>query len=231
MRIASLERPRRQDVHAGSVIRLSSARGRSRPPPRRRPRRRARRPRAPRAAASSPSSRANGSIPTSPSSTASSPGSATTRGARRSMRAGASSCPGFIDAHMHLESTKLLPDEFARLVLPLGTTAVVADPHEIANVLGTDGVHWLLDFCDELPLDIYFMASSCVPASAFESPRRAAERRRPRGPAAPPARARARGDDELPRRHRGRRERALEAAAARARGTSTAMRPASPARS
>src|SRR5437588_12259529 len=44
--------------------------------------------------------------------------------------------PGFIDAHMHLESTKLLPDEFARLVLPLGTTAVVADPHEIANVLG-----------------------------------------------------------------------------------------------
>jgi adenine deaminase len=81
--------------------------------------------------------------------------------------------PGFIDAHMHLESTKLLPDEFARLVLPLGTTAVVADPHEIANVLGTDGVHWLLDFCTELPLDVYFMASSCVPASPFESPRRA----------------------------------------------------------
>src|SRR6266699_1370429 len=81
--------------------------------------------------------------------------------------------PGFLDAHMHLESTKLLPDEFARLVLPLGTTAVVADPHEIANVLGTDGVHWLLDFCADLPLDVYFMASSCVPASAFESPRRA----------------------------------------------------------
>jgi adenine deaminase len=81
--------------------------------------------------------------------------------------------PGFIDAHMHLESTKLLPDEFARLVLPLGTTAVVADPHEIANVLGTDGVHWLLDFCTGLPLDVYFMASSCVPASPFESPRRA----------------------------------------------------------
>jgi adenine deaminase len=81
--------------------------------------------------------------------------------------------PGFIDAHMHLESTKLLPDEFARLVLPLGTTAVVADPHEIANVLGSDGVHWLLDFCDDLPLDVYFMAPSCVPASSFESPRRA----------------------------------------------------------
>jgi adenine deaminase len=81
--------------------------------------------------------------------------------------------PGFIDAHMHLESPKLLPDEFARLVLPLGTTAVVADPHELANVLGTDGVHWLLDFCAELPLDVYFMASSSVPASRFESPRRA----------------------------------------------------------
>jgi adenine deaminase len=80
--------------------------------------------------------------------------------------------PGFVDAHMHLESTKLLLDEFARLVLPLGTTTVVADPHEIANVLGTDGVHWLLDACAGLPLDVYFTASSCVPASSFESPRR-----------------------------------------------------------
>jgi adenine deaminase len=80
--------------------------------------------------------------------------------------------PGFIDAHMHLESSKLLVDEFARLVLPLGTTAVVADPHEIANVLGTDGVHWLADLCHDLPLDVFFMASSCVPASEFESPRR-----------------------------------------------------------
>jgi adenine deaminase len=81
--------------------------------------------------------------------------------------------PGFIDAHMHLESSKLLPDEFARLVLPLGTTTVVADPHEIANVLGTDGIHWLADLADEVPLDIFFMASSSVPASKFESPRRA----------------------------------------------------------
>jgi adenine deaminase len=80
--------------------------------------------------------------------------------------------PGLIDAHMHLESSKLLVDEFARLVLPFGTTAVVADPHEIANVLGTDGVHWLLDATASLPLDVYFMASSCVPASHFESPRR-----------------------------------------------------------
>ena len=80
--------------------------------------------------------------------------------------------PGFIDAHMHLESTKLLVDEFARLVLPMGTTAVVADPHEIANVLGTDGIHWLLDVCADQPLDVYFTASSCVPASPYESPRR-----------------------------------------------------------
>jgi adenine deaminase len=81
--------------------------------------------------------------------------------------------PGFIDAHMHLESVKLLVDEFARLVLPLGTTAVIADPHEIANVLGSDGVHWLLDASENLQLEVYFMAPSCVPASPFESPRRA----------------------------------------------------------
>ena len=78
--------------------------------------------------------------------------------------------PGFVDAHVHLESSKLLVDEFARLVLPVGTTAVVADPHEIANVLGTDGVHWLIDACEQIPLEVYFMASSCVPASEFESP-------------------------------------------------------------
>src|SRR5262245_3175409 len=81
--------------------------------------------------------------------------------------------PGLIDAHMHLETVKLLVNEFARLVLPMGTTTVVADPHEIANILGTDGVHWLADVADEVPLDIFFMASSCVPASQFESPRRA----------------------------------------------------------
>src|SRR5436309_1082962 len=80
--------------------------------------------------------------------------------------------PGFIDAHMHIESSKLMVDEFARAVLAHGTTAVVADPHEIANVLGTDGIHWLLDCCEDLPLDVFVMASSCVPASGFESPRR-----------------------------------------------------------
>ena len=83
--------------------------------------------------------------------------------------------PGLIDAHMHLESVKLLVDEFARLVLPFGTTAVVADPHEIANVLGVDGVHWLLDASSGLQLEVFFMAPSCVPASPFESPRRPLE--------------------------------------------------------
>ena len=85
---------------------------------------------------------------------------------------GAYVVPGLIDAHLHLETSKLLPSEFARLVLPLGTTAVVADPHEIANVLGTDGVHWLVDVCEDLPLEVFFTASSCVPASRFESPHR-----------------------------------------------------------
>src|SRR5215471_19661236 len=80
--------------------------------------------------------------------------------------------PGFIDAHVHIESSKLMVDQFSRAVLPHGTTSVVADPHEIANVLGTDGVHWLLDACGDLPLDVFVMASSCVPASSFESPRR-----------------------------------------------------------
>jgi adenine deaminase len=86
--------------------------------------------------------------------------------------AGAYLVPGFIDAHMHIESSKLTVDEFARAVLAQGTTAVVADPHEIANVLGTDGIHWLLDSCADLPLDVFVMASSCVPASRFESARR-----------------------------------------------------------
>jgi adenine deaminase len=80
--------------------------------------------------------------------------------------------PGFIDAHVHIESSKLMVDEFARTVLRHGTTAVVADPHEIANVLGTDGIHWLLDVCEGLPLEVFVMAPSCVPASRFESPRR-----------------------------------------------------------
>ncbi|MBA2427678.1 MAG: adenine deaminase, partial [Actinobacteria bacterium] len=78
--------------------------------------------------------------------------------------------PGFIDAHVHIESSKLMVDEFARAVLPRGTTAVVADPHEIANVLGRDGIHWLLDACENLPLEVFVMAPANVPASSLESP-------------------------------------------------------------
>ena len=138
---------------------------------------------------------------------------------------GAYVVPGFIDAHMHLETSKLLPSEFARLVLPLGTTAVVADPHEIANVLGTDGVHWLVDVCEDLPLEVFFTASSCVPASRLRVAAPAVHARRPREPAAPQARDRPGRDDELPRRHLRRPERAREARGRRAPTASTGMRP------
>src|SRR4051794_19733903 len=77
--------------------------------------------------------------------------------------------PGFIDAHVHLESAKLTPAEFARAVVPRGTTAVVSDPHELANVAGLDGILWYLRATGALPLDVFVMASSCVPASPFES--------------------------------------------------------------
>jgi adenine deaminase len=77
--------------------------------------------------------------------------------------------PGFIDGHMHIESTKLMVDEFARAALPWGTTTVILDPHEIANVFGIDGVRALLEHAAEIPLDYYVMVSSCVPASPFES--------------------------------------------------------------
>ncbi|MGH2659527.1 MAG: adenine deaminase [Actinomycetota bacterium] len=77
--------------------------------------------------------------------------------------------PGFIEGHMHIESTKLPPDEFARAALPWGTTTAVLDPHEIANVFGLDGMRALLDAARGVPLDFYVMVSSCVPASRFES--------------------------------------------------------------
>ncbi len=83
---------------------------------------------------------------------------------------GAAVTAGFVDAHMHLESTKLWIDEFVRTVLPLGTTAVAADPHEIANVFGIPGVAALIAAADRLPFTFGVCASSCVPASPFESP-------------------------------------------------------------
>jgi adenine deaminase len=83
---------------------------------------------------------------------------------------GAALTPGFVDAHMHLESTKLWIDEFVRTVLPAGTTAVAADPHELANVLGVPGILALMQAAAPLPFTFAVYASSCVPASPFESP-------------------------------------------------------------
>ncbi|MDQ7012619.1 MAG: adenine deaminase [Planctomycetota bacterium] len=77
--------------------------------------------------------------------------------------------PGLIDAHMHVESTMLMPSEFARLAVARGTTAAVLDPHEIANVLGLDGVRMLMDDAEGSPIQPIWMASSCVPASHMET--------------------------------------------------------------
>jgi adenine deaminase len=77
--------------------------------------------------------------------------------------------PGLIDGHIHIESTLLTPSEFARAVLPCGTTAVVADPHEIANVMGAEGIQYMLDASENLPVDIYYMAPSCVPSMHYET--------------------------------------------------------------
>ncbi|MEJ5364057.1 MAG: adenine deaminase [Desulfosoma sp.] len=81
---------------------------------------------------------------------------------------GAFVAPGFIDGHLHLESTLLSPTEFAKAVLPHGTTAVVLDPHEIANVLGLPGILALIQASEGLPLDFFFMLPSCVPASPMD---------------------------------------------------------------
>jgi len=78
-------------------------------------------------------------------------------------------CPGFIDGHIHLESTLLSPPAFAQAVVPQGTVAVVWDPHEIVNVAGAAGLEYILAFQGRLPLDLLVMLPSCVPASPFET--------------------------------------------------------------
>ncbi len=82
---------------------------------------------------------------------------------------GAYVSPGFIDAHMHVESTMLPPASFATLSVPHGTTTVILDPHEIANVMGIQGIELLYEDAQKLPIDCFFMASSCVPASPLET--------------------------------------------------------------
>jgi adenine deaminase len=78
-------------------------------------------------------------------------------------------CPGFIDGHIHIESTLLSPGRFCASVVPWGTSAVVADPHEIANVLGIEGIRYFLGATEAIPLDVYFNLPSCVPASPLET--------------------------------------------------------------
>lgn len=76
--------------------------------------------------------------------------------------------PGFIDAHIHLESALVAPAEFAKAVLPHGTTTVVTDPHEIANVMGTEGIAYMLQATEGLPVEVRFMLPSCVPATPLD---------------------------------------------------------------
>src|SRR3989442_3803852 len=78
-------------------------------------------------------------------------------------------CPGLIDAHVHIEISMLPPHRFADAVLPHGVTSVVCDPHEIANVLGIDGVRYMLEASERLALSVLVMAPSCVPTSSMET--------------------------------------------------------------
>lgn len=77
--------------------------------------------------------------------------------------------PAFIDGHVHIESSMVTPNEFAKVLLPHGVTTIIADPHEIANVLGTEGIQYMLDSSEDLPFDFFFMLPSCVPATEFEN--------------------------------------------------------------
>ena len=75
--------------------------------------------------------------------------------------------PGFIDAHLHIESTMMVPSSFAKIALLHGITTVIADPHEIANVLGSEGIELMIKLSEGLPLNVYYMLPSCVPATKF----------------------------------------------------------------
>ena len=81
---------------------------------------------------------------------------------------GAYLAPGLIDAHVHIESSMVIPASFAKILLPKGTTTIIADPHEIANVAETEGLSAILSLAKDLPLDIRFMLPSCVPSTPFE---------------------------------------------------------------
>ena len=78
-------------------------------------------------------------------------------------------CPGLIDSHMHIESTMVTPSEFAKVIIPYGTTTLIADPHEIANVCGINGINFMLNQSKDLPVNIYYMMPSSVPSTPFEN--------------------------------------------------------------
>lgn len=82
---------------------------------------------------------------------------------------GAYVAPGFIDGHVHIESSMMVPHEFAKLVIPFGTTSVIADPHEIANVFGLEGIKYMIQSAKQVPLDVFMMLPSCVPSTIFET--------------------------------------------------------------
>lgn len=77
--------------------------------------------------------------------------------------------PGLIDSHVHIESSMLSPREFAKAIIPRGTTTIITDPHEIANVCGIDGINYILNSTEDIPLDVFIMLPSCVPATSFEN--------------------------------------------------------------
>lgn len=91
------------------------------------------------------------------------------QGAREEDLHGAYLAPGFVEGHIHIESSMLAPLEFARAVVPHGTTTVVADPHELANVLGLEGIDFMIEQSEGLPINIYYMIPSCVPSSPLET--------------------------------------------------------------
>ena len=77
--------------------------------------------------------------------------------------------PGFIDSHIHIESSMLTPAQFAKVAVMHGTTSVVCDPHEIANVSGIEGIEFMIENASTVPFNFYFSAPSCVPATSFET--------------------------------------------------------------
>ena len=82
--------------------------------------------------------------------------------------AGAVVCPGFLDGHIHLESSMMSPENFEKAVLPHGTTGVVTDPHEIANVAGTAGIRYMMEAAKDLTIEVFFMLPSCVPSTGLD---------------------------------------------------------------